>query len=106
MGNSILLVAERGRRFSRGAVIVKRTAVFSVCLAVATTGIAGPGGGTEDKPVGTVWFAIAKKDGEVRTAHRLLRGGRARIRTLAAYVALELVRRAASDAPAATSQPD
>ncbi|MCA9528829.1 MAG: competence/damage-inducible protein A [Myxococcales bacterium] len=75
-------------------------------LAVATTGIAGPGGGTEDKPVGTVWFAIAKKDGEVRTAHRLLRGGRARIRTLAAYVALELVRRAASDAPAATSQPD
>jgi nicotinamide-nucleotide amidase len=60
-------------------------------LAVATTGIAGPGGGSADKPVGTVWFGIAQRGEKTQTERRVLQGNRERIRTLAAYVALKLV---------------
>jgi nicotinamide-nucleotide amidase len=67
-------------------------------IAVAITGIAGPGGGTEEKPVGTVWFALARKDQPTFTKTRRLPGDRERIRTLAAYVALSLVKRAANGA--------
>ncbi len=61
--------------------------------AVAITGIAGPAGGTEDKPVGTVHFAWVGPDGEV--VHRLRRflGSRNRVRHLAGQVALEVLRR-------------
>jgi nicotinamide-nucleotide amidase len=64
-------------------------------LAVAITGIAGPGGGSPEKPVGTVCFALARRGAEVFTHRRRLPGDRDRIRTLAAYVALRLVLRAA-----------
>ncbi len=64
-------------------------------LAVSVTGIAGPGGGTEEKPVGTVWFGLAVRGEETITKTRRLVGDRERIRTLAAYIALELVRRTA-----------
>ena len=69
--------------------------VVGASLAVAVTGIAGPGGGSPEKPVGTVCFALAR-DGAVTFTHRRrLPGDRDRIRTLAAYVALRLVLRAA-----------
>lgn len=65
-------------------------------IAVAVTGIAGPGGGTEEKPVGTVCFALARKDASTVTRQRKLFGDRERIRTLASYVALRMVGRAAA----------
>lgn len=64
-------------------------------IAVSITGIAGPGGGTEDKPVGTIWFGLARKGEPTITKHRKLLWGRDRVQILSAYIALELVRRAA-----------
>lgn len=64
-------------------------------IAVSITGIAGPDGGTDDKPVGTIWFGLARKGEPTVTKHRKLPWGRDRVQTLSAYVALELVRRAA-----------
>ena len=62
-------------------------------IGIAITGIAGPGRGTPEKPVGTVWIAAALPDG---TRTRLLRliGDREEIRRRATQSSLELVRRA------------
>ena len=51
--------------------------------AVSTTGIAGPSGGTNEKPVGLIWFGIATADGVV-SGQRRFRGDRARIRSYGA----------------------
>jgi nicotinamide-nucleotide amidase len=61
-------------------------------VAVAITGIAGPEGGSADKPVGTVSFAVCGP-GTTRTSTKLFAGGRERVRTAAAYYALDLARR-------------
>jgi len=62
-------------------------------MAVAVTGIAGPGGGTPRKPVGTVHWAVTGPDG-TRSLRRLLPGDREKIRSHSATLALDLVRRA------------
>jgi len=49
-------------------------------ISVAITGIAGPTGGTADKPVGLVWFAIGKIDEEPRVFKRVFSGDRKQIR--------------------------
>jgi nicotinamide-nucleotide amidase len=56
--------------------------------AVAVTGIAGPEGGSPDKPVGTVWFAWAGPD-HVQTLKRQFRGDRTAVRETSVRVALE-----------------
>ena len=63
-------------------------------ISVAITGVAGPGGGTEAKPVGLVWFAAARKGGETISAeHRFGEIGRQEIRTASVGVALTLLHR-------------
>ena len=64
-------------------------------VAVAITGIAGPGGGSEKKPVGTVVFAVAERGGDPQHANASRRNfgdlGRGGIRLQAALCALELL---------------
>jgi nicotinamide-nucleotide amidase len=56
------------------------------------TGIAGPGGGSEEKPVGTVYIALATLD-EVEIWHYLFHGNREAIKILSAQTALDRLRR-------------
>lgn len=49
-------------------------------MAVSVSGVAGPGGGSESKPVGTVWMAWASRDFGHRTRHYIFPGDRAAIR--------------------------
>ncbi|WP_123027275.1 competence/damage-inducible protein A [Mycolicibacterium stellerae] len=67
---------------------------FDADTAVATTGIAGPGGGTKDKPVGTVCFSVLLADGPTLTRTLLLPGNRSDVRERSTTVAMHLLRRA------------
>jgi nicotinamide-nucleotide amidase len=69
-------------------------------VGVGITGVAGPGGGTEEKPVGLVWLSVSigsHPPAEPLTRSVNLPGGRADIRDRATTVALHLVRRALTD---------
>jgi nicotinamide-nucleotide amidase len=82
-------VSEQGaREMARG--VRER---FDADLAVAVTGIAGPGGGSEEKPVGTVFFALVGRNGDEDARKRFFVGDRNHVRRSASLVALELVRR-------------
>ena len=64
-------------------------------LAVAVSGIAGPDGGTEEKPVGTVWFTWASRgtsEPEVLTSRFILKGDRETIRSQSVVLALQKLR--------------
>ena len=60
--------------------------------ALSTTGIAGPGGGTEKTPVGTVFVALAGHDFETRVLALHLRGDRTRVRSMSCLRAMNLLR--------------
>ena len=60
-------------------------------LTVAVTGVAGPGGGTESKPVGTVWFAVASCDADMTTERRVFPGDRAAVREATVEHALAML---------------
>jgi nicotinamide-nucleotide amidase len=60
-------------------------------LAVAITGIAGPDGGTAEKPVGLVWFALASRWAPLLSQQHLFKGDREAIRRASVAAALRLV---------------
>jgi nicotinamide-nucleotide amidase len=61
-------------------------------LGLSVTGIAGPGGGTEKKPVGLVYIALASQQG-TKTAEHRFPGDREQVRLRASQMALDMVRR-------------
>jgi PncC family amidohydrolase len=63
-----------------------------VDVAIAVTGVAGPGGGTPETPVGTVYVALAA-DGALASRRYPLWGNRDWVRLLASQIALDWVRR-------------
>ena len=65
-------------------------------IGCSVTGVAGPGGGTPDKPVGFVCFCVTTADGLVLAREVQLRGSRADVRERSVDVAMHLIRRAAS----------
>ncbi|MEJ6535871.1 MAG: competence/damage-inducible protein A [Mycobacterium sp.] len=70
---------------------------FGADTAIATTGVAGPGGGTADKPVGTVWFAVMLTDGPTVTRCIRIPGERFDVRDRSTTVAMHLLRQALLD---------
>ena len=69
---------------------------FGADTAISVTGIAGPDGGTEEKPVGTVVWSVQLGEGEPLTRRALLPGNRTDIRERATTVAMHMLRRALS----------
>ncbi len=68
-------------------------AVTGADVAVAISGIAGPGGGSDDKPVGTVWFAWGRSPADTKAAVQIFEGDRDDVRRQAVLFALDAVRR-------------
>ena len=74
---------ETAREMALGALKQSRAQI-----SVAITGVAGPGGGSADKPVGTVCFAWAKNDAALRSERHLLEGDRTEVRRQSVVIAL------------------
>ena len=79
---------ETAREMARGA-----RGRFGSDVAAAVTGIAGPDGGTAEKPVGTVFFAVADREGRERASRRIFGGDRDVVRRASAMFSLEMIRR-------------
>jgi nicotinamide-nucleotide amidase len=60
-------------------------------VAISTTGIAGPEGGTPEKPVGLVWFGLATEDGRVSARRHVFPGARSDVRMRATMTALNIL---------------
>jgi nicotinamide-nucleotide amidase len=75
-----------------GAMAEGARRVSGADVALSLTGVAGPTGGSDAKPVGTVYIAVARADGPTDVQHRVFTGDRSQIQTLAAYAGLRMVR--------------
>src|SRR6185295_3869914 len=71
-------------------------AALGADVGVGITGVAGPGGGTEEKPVGTVCFSVKRADGSTLTHRIRLPGDRSDIRERSTTIAMHLLRRSLS----------
>ncbi|MGO4127442.1 CinA family protein [Inquilinus sp. YAF38] len=93
LGVPMPLIADKGAVSAEVAAAMAEGAVIHarVGLAVAVTGIAGPGGATPGKPVGLVHFGLAGQGAETRTEQRVFAGDRAAVRAQALRLALELL---------------
>ncbi len=96
-----LVRAKEGDEIEQHGVVSERTAELLAQAArdrsgathgVSITGIAGPDGGTDENPIGTVWIGVSSNQG-VETRRYRFPGERARVRALAAQSALDLLRR-------------
>lgn len=89
------IITEFGAVSRESALYMARGALkqFSSSVAISTTGIAGPGGGSAEKPVGTVWFGLAGAC-EESTAMNVFPGDRAHVRAWSRNRALYLLRKA------------
>ena len=81
--------ADAARSMAEGALLASGAEV-----AVASTGIAGPGGGTQEKPVGLVYIALARRGAETLSEEHRFSGDRLNIKEATCRAALELLRRA------------
>jgi len=68
-------------------------AALDADVGIGVTGIAGPDGGTSEKPIGLVWLSVGHRDGRRLTRSIQMPGGRADVRDRSTTVALHLVRR-------------
>lgn len=95
------LLARHGAVSAPVAIAMARGAAerAGAALSIGVTGVAGPGGGTADKPVGLVWFGVCRDGETVATARRWPDSGRDRVRAWAATKALSLLWRAARGEP-------
>jgi len=89
---------ETARDMARGV----RT-LFGAAVGLAVTGIAGPSGGSLEKPVGTVYIGLATGQGE-DVWHFQFHGNRAEIKTLTAATALDRLRRELKELSAVSYQ--
>lgn len=96
LGVDAALIAEYGAVSAEVAEAMAAGALdrFGADTTVAITGVAGPGGGTEDKPVGTVWFCVQVAGGPTVTRCVRVPGERADVRERSTTVAMHLLRRA------------
>jgi nicotinamide-nucleotide amidase len=95
LGVSAVTIATEGAVSEATAGALARGAIerFATDWGIGITGVAGPGGGSEEKPVGLVHLAVAGADGSLAHRRGVFPGGRERVRWQSSQWALDLLRR-------------